>query len=188
MAQEYTVTQFKIGDFQDNYGNTWCDMAIQGFGEPVRIVVKDPLSVKEGDTLYGEIKEMTSKAGKPYNRFYREQREDAQQQNFGTKKEWQPRDDAAIKAQFAIKAAIAYQPAGAPIKDVEEAAKSFYEMVNRVKGVSPQTEIPTSGYEKAKATANTLRVNEEEDVDAEYESLVKSAYNSDNIDLSEIPF
>lgn len=75
-AQEYEITEFRKGDFQDNYGNTWCDMVLLGVGEPVRIVVKNPLDEQYtvGNKLYGEIKEVTSKAGKAYKRFYREER------------------------------------------------------------------------------------------------------------------
>lgn len=72
MAQEYVLRSFKKGDYQDAHGNYWCDAAFEGFGEPVRWVVKDPLKIKEGESYYGEIKEMTSQAGKPYMRFYKQ--------------------------------------------------------------------------------------------------------------------
>ena len=76
MAQEYEVTWFQPTDFADNHNNYWCNVAFQGVSEPLKWVVKDPTKVKVGDKVFGEIKEQTSKAGKPYQRFYRAERPD----------------------------------------------------------------------------------------------------------------
>lgn len=178
MAQEYKVLQFKVGNFQDNFGNTWCDMALEGVGEPVRIVVKDPSTIKDGDVIYGEIREHESKAGKTYQRFHKVMRE---QQSF-TKPDRQ--DDAywedknsAIRAQFAIKTAVEWlksQEAG--IADVENAAKMFYSMVDRVKTPEVKAEVKQEVKPESK------------DVDSEYASLVKTGYQTDNINLDDIPF
>lgn len=119
MAQDYTLTSFNPGDFQDPHGNTWCDAAFQGIAEPVKMVVKDPTQYKEGQVVYGEITIATSRAGKPYNRFKRQQKPD-QEQGYAPKsdkKEWQPRDDMAIRAQFAIKSAIAIVTGGKGLLD-----------------------------------------------------------------------
>lgn len=199
MAKEYTVTQFRIGDFQDQHGNTWCDMALLGVGEPVRIVVKDPLSIKADDVLYGEIKEMTSKAGKPYLRFYKAQRED-EQQSFASKPKSDKPDEAywadkqaQIKAQWAIGQAVTWCLALKKDTDLEqgivqEAAKEFFAMVDRVKVSGVPADVPKSGYEQAKAVRATLRVNEEENIDEEYERVVKNGYAEDSINLDDIPF
>lgn len=76
MAQDYVLRSFKKEDFQDAHGNYWCTAAFEGVGEPVKWVVKNPMSIQEGQTYYGEIKELTSKAGKPYMRFYKQQKPD----------------------------------------------------------------------------------------------------------------
>jgi hypothetical protein len=78
MAQEYIITSFKPSDFKDNYGNSWCEVAFEGMSEPARWVVKDPSRIKVGDVVYGHIEDATSRAGKPYNRFKIDQREDNQ--------------------------------------------------------------------------------------------------------------
>jgi hypothetical protein len=78
MGQEYKLRTFDKGDYTDPHGNYWCTATFEGLGEPVKWVVKDPTKVHEGQTVYGEIKEMTSKAGKPYMRFYKQQRPDGE--------------------------------------------------------------------------------------------------------------
>lgn len=172
MPQEYEVVQFKKGDFKDQNGNFWCDMALKGVGEPVRIVVKDPTQFHDGMTLYGRITEEVGKtSGKPYQRFRREKRDDetrtySQSAGTTTKKEWQPRDDDAIRAQWAIGQASSFfaqveggkasgdDPAG--YRRVEEIAKQFYAMVDRVKG-SSVTQEPTVSPEELQARRDTQR-------------------------------
>ncbi len=143
MAQEYQVRQFNKGDFQDPHGNYWCDMSLEGVGEPVKIVVKDPMQFKDGMTLYGNITDETSKAGKPYSRFRREAKPD--QQPFESSKPEAKKDDdkywedknSAIKAQWAIGQAVKATEMKASIDgyfaDVEHLAKEFYLMVDSVK-------------------------------------------------------
>lgn len=48
-----------------------------------------------------------------------------------TKKEWQPRDDSAIKAQWSIGQAVSVY--GDKVDEVEAFAKTLFEMVERVK-------------------------------------------------------
>lgn len=148
MAKEYELTQFKVGDFQDNHGNTWCDAVFLGVGEPVRIVVKDPTKYEAGQKLYGELKEQTSKAGKPYLRFYREQRPEGQTSfTPSAKKEWTPRDDSHIRAQWAIGQAVSLAVATHKfgLEDVESDAKWLYAMVDRVKESTPVTASTNPG-------------------------------------------
>lgn len=188
MAQEYTVLQFKKGDFQDNHGNYWCDMALEGVGEPVRIVVKDPMQYSDGMVLYGEVKEMTSKAGKPYNRFYREQRPDgasptqtslpkAQQSD----QYWEDRNDA-IKAQWAL--GRSYEKHGATPEAIKDAKWLFENASNVVSEEASQQ----SGYDKFKASKPTPTEKQEDE--AETESLLSKMEEtmSEPIDMSEIPF
>lgn len=127
MAQEYKVVQFKKGDFQDNYGNWWCDMVLEGFGEPVKIVVKDPMQFEDGMTLYGSIEQKTSKAGKQYNRFKREQKPDTEEKEAY----WQEKN-MSIRAQWAIGQAVSVHADN--IEKVETLANELFEMVDRVSG------------------------------------------------------
>lgn len=64
----------------------------------------------------------------------------------GGKPSYQPKDEEAIKAMFAIKAAIELAKAGDKYADldlVESNAKALYAMVDRVKGGDPgQTALP----------------------------------------------
>lgn len=143
-VQDYELTWFTAGDFQDPHGNTWCNAAFVGVSEPVRWVVKDPTAKHVGDKYYGKITQETSKAGKPYLRFRQEQKPEEPQTiggNAGATKE----DDAywgeknsAIKAQWAIGQAIASFPLiegkSYSFEQIEERAKEYFAMVDRVKG------------------------------------------------------
>lgn len=128
--QEYELIAIQHSDdpFTDPHGNTWLTVAFKGISEPVRWVVKDPSKLEVGKTYQGEIKEQMSKNNKPYQRFYRAKPEDQPQ-----KKEWQPRDDASIRAQFAIKAAIQFHGQDASMTDIEATARTLFDMVDRVK-------------------------------------------------------
>jgi hypothetical protein len=135
MPQEYEIIQFKKGDFQDNHGNFWCDMALRGVSEPVKIVVKDPTKYQDGDKIYGRITQETSKAGKSYQRFRRELAPDENTPSHGSRS-YTPRDDAAIRAQFSIKTAVELlKNPEAEVKEdiIEHWAKVFYKMIDRVK-------------------------------------------------------
>lgn len=203
MAQEYLVTQFKKGDFQDNHGNYWCDMALKGVGEPVRIVVKDPMQYSDGMTLYGEVKEQESKKGNTYLRFYREQRPDGEAPTYANKGQdkpndqyWEDRNDA-IKAQWAL--GRSYEKHGATPEAIKD-ARWLFENANSVGGSegpdpkdttlrmtsATQTSTKPSGYDKFKASKPTPK---QED-DAETASLVAKMEETMNepIDMSEIPF
>lgn len=70
---EYTIKDFSVSDFKDNFGNVWCSVTFEEVGEPVRWVMKpESTETVHLDTkVTGEVKEMTSKAGKPYMRFYK---------------------------------------------------------------------------------------------------------------------
>jgi hypothetical protein len=133
MNQDYEILQFKPSDFQDQNGNYWCDMALKGVSEPVKIVVKDPTQFKDGQSLYGHITDETSKAGKAYRRFRREKKADFHEKV--GKKEWTPRDDMAIRAQWAIGQSMSHFATKDEVKlaDVETLAGALFDMVDRVK-------------------------------------------------------
>jgi hypothetical protein len=175
MPQDYEILQFKKGDFQDNFGNYWCDMALKGFGEPVRIAVKDPAQFEAGQTLYGTIETKQSRAGKEYYKFNRQKKEDepygSQKSNTTSgKKDWQPRDDNAIRAQWSIGQAMTHFAAKEEVKlaDVEKLAKALYVMVDRVKqdGIATEPDISPEELQARRETerdAERLRNTLQED-------------------------
>lgn len=143
--KEYTVHSFKAGDFQDPNGNTWCEVLFEEWrSEPLKWVVKDPTTITEGMKVYGHIETKTSKANKPYQRFYRDQRPEAgtttplipEKQASGST--WQGRDDAAIRAQWAIGQAMTYALNGKQptLDSIERNATKLFQMVDRVKVAS----------------------------------------------------
>lgn len=148
MEQEYTVLQFKKGDFQDAHKNFWCDMALEGVSEPVRIVVKDPTKYSNGMKLYGHITDEVSKAGKPYQRFRKAQQQESGSQGSksGQSDEYWANKDTQIKAQWAIGQAIQFAKDATidaneyPSIDtfIEEKAKQLFAMVDRVKLGEPE--------------------------------------------------
>jgi hypothetical protein len=140
MPQSYIISDFKPGDFKDIQGNTWCEVAFDGVSEPARWAMR-PESVSKysvGTEVWGHLEDATSKAGKPYLRFKTDKREEVTQHATPNteKAPWVPREDhhEEIKAQWAIGQAIAFSGNETPIKDIEATAKTFYDMVQKVKG------------------------------------------------------
>lgn len=189
MAQEYKVASVKTTGQQDQNNNDMLWVTFEGIKDnALMFAKKHPVAT---ETEYGELKtEKSQKTGKEYLRFRRVQREDGQPSSTHNptavvsrdKKEWQPRDDDRIVAQWAIGQAVAaYTKTGHPVdfKEIEEWATKFYAMVDRVKG----GEAPQSGYEKAKATAEAIK-EDLPPVDS-YQDVID---NGDPIDISEIPF
>ena len=98
---------------------------------------EEPTPPKHGDEVYGEISNGKFKIGKKDGGFT----PGASKPSFKPepKKEWIPRDDDRIVAQFAIKTAASLAPSfvektGDLEKWIETEAKKFYAMVDRVKG------------------------------------------------------
>lgn len=131
MAQEYELTSFKVSDFKDDHGNTWCDATFKGFGEPMKWVVKDPSRAEIGKVYYGRIEEKTSKAGRPYNRFYTEAKPETEGKP--TDEYWAAKQ-AEIKAEWSIGQAIQYT-AGKDVSldTIEDIAADLFAMVERIK-------------------------------------------------------
>lgn len=139
MSENYVLKSFKVGDFKDNYGNTWCEAIFEGYGEPVKWVVKDPSRIKEGETYYGRVEDKTSKAGKPYARFYAEQKEDSPKPKQDDAY-WQDKQDT-IMAEWAIGQAVSASELKASddnyFADIEHLANQFFKMVDRVAKQEP---------------------------------------------------
>lgn len=136
--QEYKVMEFNTTDFQDYFGNTWCNVAFEGVSEPVKWIVKDPTKVKIDQRVYGEITDETSKANKPYRRFRSKPRpegvENAPQQQ--TDEYWAERNNT-IRAQWAIGQSMVWQTTKGKhelvnVEEIEVLAKELFTMVDRV--------------------------------------------------------
>jgi hypothetical protein len=191
-TQDWTLKSFEKSDFQDNFGNYWCDASFDGVGEPVKWVVKDPLDIKIGEKFYGKFTLETAKSGNKYLRFRREQKPEGEshvghtRSNGGSSKNYQPRDDAAIRAQWAIGQSMSHFANKDSVKlpDVEKLAVALFEMADRVKeAASPKVEAPSLGLPSEKQQNDYL--------DAEAESLYASIAQSmgeEQINLDSIPF
>jgi len=183
MAQEYILRSFEKGDFQDAHGNYWCTAAFEGFGEPVKWVVKDPTKPQEGRSYYGEITEQTSKAGKPYWRFYKKQRQDAPQNAAGTA--WKDTSDGQRQGMCMNNAAAYINLRNAnedmPAKDwaamVHEFAKALYELG----GLENTPEVEVAGQQR------TL-VEMFNETRAAREDTVHPVNEDEPINLDDIPF
>lgn len=102
-----------------------------------------------------------------------------------TKKEWQPRDDDAIRAQWAIGQAIAMdakpsQVGMSQFDGIEETAKVLFSMVDRVKAPDEPSKPSLSDQWKQKQAEKEQPVSNEE-----VDSLLASG---EPIDLKDIPF
>lgn len=123
-------------------------------GPDVIEINKKPDSVppKAGDTLDGTIEgteygKRFKAVSKQYGQYGAQSKQSAPSTS-----SYQPRDDNAIKAQFAIKAAIQFASMSnlpSNFTDIEDYAKAIYNMVDRVKGAIttsddgfPQHDVP----------------------------------------------
>jgi hypothetical protein len=165
--REYKLIQFKPSDFKDQHGNTWCDVAFEGVSEPVKWVVKDPSKAEVGKSYYGEIEQKTSKAGKPYQRFYSKTKPEQD-----SKDEYWEDKNKNIKAQWAIGQAVKATEIKADQdgyeRDVENLAHTFFSMVDRI----AHKDIPQEMDDKI---GNPVQDHANE-------------YNDEPINLDEIPF
>jgi hypothetical protein len=134
-AKEYTILSFKASDFVDDHNNTWCDILFEeAKTEPVKIVVKDPGKFSEGDKLYGEVKQVESRAGKMYWRFYRKER--PQEDALNSRAENKPDDEywekknQTIRAQWALGQSVGVF--GDDLDNVLEYATKLFKLVDRV--------------------------------------------------------
>lgn len=127
---EYKITQVSSQPPKEYDGQNgkiyYIKVALQGHAKPVSIGKKSPNALKPGDTVYGTIMptEYDTDNFKAENKPYQAAT---------------PKDQDAIKAQWAIGQAveinIKYEPTFDVIK-VEKVAKDLYSMVDRVKGSS----------------------------------------------------
>lgn len=198
MAADYRVKTVKeAGGEPDQYGVVGYWVTFEGHENSALMRAKNAPVV--GGMEYGNVTKETSKAGKEYYKFKREQREDGAPSRPSStvsntpKKEWVDHSDD-IKAQWAIgqavQLAVAHDPAKAwGMDDIEPLAKEFYSMVDRVKG----EEDKPSGYEAFKSAggqvkSEALAKGEELPPVDIYDDVVIEEIDDTPIDLSEIPF
>ena len=136
MAQEYTVANVQVGDAKDQHGNSWVALHFEGVAESASALMKNIPEV--GQRLYGSITTETSKAGKQYKRFRREQRPENEG---GVQSNWTSTKDLMGKAAesasktdsinraVALKAAVEGKYSDEPEKTIE-VAKYFLEWLN----------------------------------------------------------
>jgi hypothetical protein len=211
--RDWTIKSLRTGNVwhSDKYNKDYqsYSAALDGIGEPVQINKQLPMrqEPKIGDTIYGYLTEETGKEGRIYYKFHPKTKQDFRnpQTSFvpTEKKEWQPRDDDAIRAQWAIGQAVQVYTAQISAKEadlssadkIEENAKKFYAMVDRVKGSeSLKAEAPTEGpsveeelaAQQAKRDENMIKGKELVE-DREFQSLL-STQMDDTINLDDIPF
>lgn len=127
----YTIKSVKKGNtWESSYGQMQSyALALDGVGEPVQLNKKVPVKTEPqvGDELHGTLEEQ-ERGGRTYYKI----KLDQQQSGF----KGQPKDEAAIKAQFAIKTAVQLlrnPDAEVSAETIEHWAKEFYAMVERVK-------------------------------------------------------
>lgn len=145
MPQEYTVSQVSSKEpkrWKNDYGTmvTYVVM-LEGHQNPVQINKKEASNAPiVGDTIYGHIE--PTDFGDKFKSDLRTSGSGGNKTS-GQSASYTPRDDASIKAQFAIKAAIQYvigdNTTPMTTQDVETYAKIFYAMVERVKDSVPPT-------------------------------------------------
>lgn len=133
---------------QDNYGNYKGTVTFNEYNsEPVDATFKEQPEV--GSKKYGSIEEYKTRAGKTRLKFKRADRpQEEQNMGYGAKSNYQPRDDMAIRAQWAIGQAVQLyiaEPKKSEVKTakevVENLAKDLYAMVDRVKNDSAVKEV-----------------------------------------------
>lgn len=172
MAQKYRVLSFKTTDFKDNYGNSWVNVALEGHGEPVTMVVKDPSSIEVGKEFYGSIYKATGKSGKDYWRFKREEQEQSYHSN-GKSNGYDAEGQAwGNSVTNAVNLVIATNTSGDPLAMAKEAlavAQVLFEGRNDRKITN---EAPT-----VHATNRDQHI-----------SVASDSLDNDQIDLSTIPF
>lgn len=118
----------------DIYGNIKGSLTLSGVGEPVDGTFKHPPAV--GSTISGSVEEYTTKSGSTRQRFKREPKQEPAFSRGGT---YQPRDDAAIRAQWSLSQSIQIGMARGDIDNKEmilNRAKWLFNAVNEIKGGS----------------------------------------------------
>lgn len=166
----------KMGKRDPQYGQTYWSHN-HDFDAPVKFNYMGEEDLHDGQVITADTVELvTSKTGNDYYLLRKVKLEGAEdtpkQEALPTsqvtpKKEWQPRDDDRIVAQWAIGQATQLTIANGKLslEDIEADAKRLFAMVERVKGGS-ESPNPKSGYDLFKESRNKFQ---KEDIIAEVE-------------------
>lgn len=205
--QEYTIKEWspwtdrETGQpVTDKHGNHRGSVVFEEHqNEPVDATFKPPVQV--GQKKYGVVEEYTTQGGSFRIRFQRRDKPQELRQTSAfpakSEKTWQPRDDDAIRAQWAIGQSVQWtlRAPETTADDIEQWAKRFYAMVDRVKsgevvkvtenvGTSAETTkyVERSGYERFKQSRPTAQ-----NPDPEFQSMLAKGLEADGIDPEDIP-
>lgn len=130
MAQQYVIKDVKKGKVWDSsYGQMQAyALALEDVGEPVKMNKKMPVAhePKPGDTIFGSLEEKEYDGRVFFN--FKSEKHPFQPKG-------QPRDDKAIRAQWAIDQAVQIGMATNQLDDsaIEVKAIELFKMVGRVK-------------------------------------------------------
>jgi len=158
--KEYTVKTWQAWEdkenddvIRDKFGNYKGSVTFEEYNsEPVDATFKE--QPKVGDKKFGTVEEYTTSKGSTRLKFQRANRPEMETKSQGStapKKDWQPRDDAHIKAQWAIGQAmteftsIPYdirRTMADNMSAVEYRAKELFAMVDRVKDSTIEASTP----------------------------------------------
>lgn len=186
MGEEYTIVAVgkTVKDWENSYGKFRSYLVqVEGNGEPVAINKKaesDP-PVK-GDKIFGKIE--TTEYGQKFK---------SQKKPFSGGYQ---RDDAAIKAQWAIGQAV--QLYGLQLEGIKEAglqdveylekqAKELFAMVDRVKSGEP-AKTPARDWGSVGKPKDTVAPVDPNISDAELKERLESQQFDEPINLEDIPF
>lgn len=186
---DYTIKQVseKSNPWENPKGGTiyYKNVLLEGHPKPVSIGKKSPDALKVGDTVSGQIIEDSG----PSDKFKAEYvpNQGAVRSGGYTKS---PADQDSIVRQSALKSAVAAMQLGSDPEEVTKVAEVFYAWLSKA------TDTETPGYEAAKATADRLRLDQDEEdgKEALVEELTdltpeaKSLLGTEEISLEDIPF
>lgn len=192
MAQELTVKYWKPweneeGLVRDNHGNYKGTVVFEEEpGQMVDATFKQEPAV--GDKKYGDILEYETKSGSIRQKFQRAERPQDGQQSF-TKRTFQPRDDAAIQAQWALGRAyeIIQPKKQEDWAKVKQDATHLMVLVQEVKGGEPSLKDDgghkETGYDAFKASrpGNKSQEREQDEVHTMFDA-------NGPVNLDDIPF
>lgn len=120
--------------YNEKFNSTtyYIKVKLEGHDRPVSIGKRSPDALKAGDTVYGNI--VPSDPSKFETDNFKAERP---QEGSGGRN-YQPRDDMAIRAQWAIGQSVGMQGL-VKIENIEAMAKELFAMVDRVKNSAPIT-------------------------------------------------
>lgn len=187
---DYTIKQVseKSNPWENPKGGTiyYKNVLLEGHPKPVSIGKKSPDALKVGDTVSGQIIEDSGPSDKFKAEYVPSQGGAVRSGGYSKS----PADQDSIVRQSALKSAVAAMQLDSDPEEVTKVAEVFYAWLSK----GSDTETP--GYNAAKATADRLRVDQDEEdgKDAVVRELTdltpgaQSLIGTEEISLEDIPF